>query len=71
MLRPLANPRPTGGDLTDAQAVLDEVASTSPESDSYRDEILAFTRLHADALDRCDGHGVLADEPREGRVREG
>ena len=71
MLRPLANPRPTGGDLTDAQAVLDEVASTSPESDSYRDEILAFTRLHADALHRScltghlTGSALVVDDDRE------
>ena len=60
-----------GGDLADAQAALQATLSTSAESDRYRDEILAFTEEHPDALHRScltghlTGSALVVDDDRE------
>lgn len=60
-----------GGDLADAQAALRDVLSTSPESDRHRDDILAFTYEHPDALHRTcltghlTGSALVIDDDRE------
>ena len=70
MLRPVENPR-TGGTLADAQADLRAALSTSLESDRHRNEILAFTEEHDDALYRSclaghlTGSALVVDDDRE------
>lgn len=71
MLERLDNPRPTGGSLADARAVIEAVPSTSPESDRWRDEILSFVDAHDDALYRSclpghlTGSALVVDDDRE------
>ena len=69
-LEPIVDP-PAGGDLAAAQATIRASLSTTPESVGYRDEILAFTEAHEDALYRTcltghlTGSALVVDDARE------